>query len=138
LKWVWFAKRARPLSDLKVFDNASRGIYGSVELVWALRMRYVSNSFFVSLSCLRVVLMDEGEGILRSWVRLQSCSAWGSTRLCRTWCTTRRIWSWMRRRSLVWRMPHTTIRLDHCRVVSRVRLPQRVLALAYPSAKKLT
>jgi hypothetical protein len=73
LKWVWFAKRARPLSDLKVFDNASRGVYGSVELVWALRMRYVSNFCFVSLSCLHVILMSEGEGILRSWVRLQSC-----------------------------------------------------------------
>jgi hypothetical protein len=39
LKWVWFAQRKRPLSDLRVFDNASRGIYGSVELLWALRMR---------------------------------------------------------------------------------------------------
>lgn len=39
LKWVWFAQRKRPLSDLRVFDNASRGIYGSAELLWALRMR---------------------------------------------------------------------------------------------------
>lgn len=39
LKWVWFAERKRPLSDLRVFDSASRGIYGSAELLWALRMR---------------------------------------------------------------------------------------------------
>ncbi|KAJ5394216.1 uncharacterized protein N7487_011857 [Penicillium crustosum] len=40
LKWVWFAQRKRPLSDLRVFDGASRGIYGSAELLWALRMRH--------------------------------------------------------------------------------------------------
>lgn len=39
LKWVWFAQRKRPLSDLSVFDNASRGLYGSAELLWALKMR---------------------------------------------------------------------------------------------------
>jgi uncharacterized membrane protein len=39
LKWVWFAEQKRPLSDLKVFDSASRGLYGSAELLWALRMR---------------------------------------------------------------------------------------------------
>ncbi|KAL4742967.1 hypothetical protein BDV11DRAFT_216176 [Aspergillus similis] len=51
LKWVWFAKRARPLSDLRVFDNASRGVYGSVELVWALRMRH-----FAVVGAIAVVL----------------------------------------------------------------------------------
>ncbi|KAL4893169.1 Mus7/MMS22 family-domain-containing protein [Aspergillus ambiguus] len=40
LKWVWFAQKKRPMSDLRVFDNASRGIYGSAELLWALRMRH--------------------------------------------------------------------------------------------------
>lgn len=39
LMWVWFAERKRPLSGLTVFDNASRGIYGSAKLLWALKMR---------------------------------------------------------------------------------------------------
>ncbi|KAK6814647.1 hypothetical protein RU639_009324 [Aspergillus parasiticus] len=51
LKWVWFAKRARPLSDLRVFDNASRGVYGSLELVLALRMRH-----FAVVGAIAVVL----------------------------------------------------------------------------------
>ncbi|KAJ5479208.1 hypothetical protein N7530_004717 [Penicillium desertorum] len=51
LKWVWFAQRKRPLSDLRVFDNASRGIYGSVELLWALRMRH-----FAVLGAIAVLL----------------------------------------------------------------------------------
>lgn len=41
LKWVWFAERKRPLSDLNAFDSASRGIYGSAKLLWVLRMRLV-------------------------------------------------------------------------------------------------
>ena len=36
---VWFAERKRPLSDLRGFDSASRGLYGSAELLWTLRMR---------------------------------------------------------------------------------------------------
>ncbi|KAJ5951516.1 uncharacterized protein N7479_009929 [Penicillium vulpinum] len=51
LKWVWFAQRKRPLSDLRVFDNASRGIYGSAELVWALGMRH-----FAVLGAIAVLL----------------------------------------------------------------------------------
>lgn len=39
LKWIWFAERKRPLSDLRVFDSASRGVYGSAELLWKLRLR---------------------------------------------------------------------------------------------------
>ncbi|KAL4915650.1 hypothetical protein BDW62DRAFT_219218 [Aspergillus aurantiobrunneus] len=51
LKWVWFSQRKRPLSDLRVFDNASRGIYGSAELLWALRMRH-----FAVLGAIAVLL----------------------------------------------------------------------------------
>lgn len=37
LKWVWFAEKERPLSDLEEFDSASRGIPGSAKLLWRLK-----------------------------------------------------------------------------------------------------
>ncbi|KAI1816132.1 hypothetical protein GGS20DRAFT_539656 [Poronia punctata] len=39
LKWIWFSKGRRELSDMSVFDRASRGIYGGLELLWKTRMR---------------------------------------------------------------------------------------------------
>lgn len=40
LKWIWFAqKRQRPVQELRVYDSASRGPYGAMELIWALRAR---------------------------------------------------------------------------------------------------
>ena len=47
LKWVWFSVRKRPLSDLKVFDSASRGVFGSAEMLWTLRMRWVLPSYIL-------------------------------------------------------------------------------------------
>jgi hypothetical protein len=41
LKWVWFARKSRPLMDLGTFDGASRGIYGCAGLVWRLKAKYV-------------------------------------------------------------------------------------------------
>ena len=40
-KWTWFARRSRPLSDLDVFDSASRGVSGSVVLLLLVYWRYV-------------------------------------------------------------------------------------------------
>ncbi|OGM45307.1 hypothetical protein ABOM_006429 [Aspergillus bombycis] len=40
LKWVWFAQGTRPMSNLRTFDSASRGFYGSGELIWTLRFRH--------------------------------------------------------------------------------------------------
>lgn len=40
LKWAWFAQKTRPMTDLRTFDEASRGIYGSAELIWTLRAKY--------------------------------------------------------------------------------------------------
>lgn len=44
LKWVWFAQRKRAMSDIRTFDAASRGIYGSAELIWSMRARYGSTT----------------------------------------------------------------------------------------------
>jgi hypothetical protein len=43
-KWIWFSpKRALPngkrLEDLEIFDNASRGSWGSLQLLWRLKAR---------------------------------------------------------------------------------------------------
>ncbi|CAI7654037.1 unnamed protein product [Penicillium glandicola] len=40
LKWIWFTQKRRPMSDLRTFDSASRGIYGCAELIWNLRARH--------------------------------------------------------------------------------------------------
>ncbi|KAJ5169771.1 uncharacterized protein N7500_002554 [Penicillium coprophilum] len=51
LKWQWFTEQKRPISDLRTFDGASRGLYGSGELIWSLRMKHfaVLGSFAVIL-----------------------------------------------------------------------------------------
>lgn len=41
LKWIWFSSRLRRLSDLALFDRASRGLLGCIELLWATRLQYV-------------------------------------------------------------------------------------------------
>lgn len=40
LKWVWFAQEARQLKDMDAFESASRGLTGSVMLLWKLKGRY--------------------------------------------------------------------------------------------------
>jgi hypothetical protein len=39
LKWVWFSEQERQLSDFEKFENATRGLTGSVMLLWKLRGR---------------------------------------------------------------------------------------------------
>jgi hypothetical protein len=36
LKWVWLAERHRILKDVDEFDEASRGPWGSVKLIWRM------------------------------------------------------------------------------------------------------
>ena len=41
MKWNWFSgsrRTARPLADLEAFDQASRGAFGSLKLLWAIRI----------------------------------------------------------------------------------------------------
>jgi hypothetical protein len=37
LKWLWYSGASRPLEDVETYDRASRGLLGSVQLVWKLR-----------------------------------------------------------------------------------------------------
>lgn len=41
LKWAHFEKGYHRLSDMNTFDHASRGIWGSLVLVWKTRLMYV-------------------------------------------------------------------------------------------------
>jgi hypothetical protein len=41
MKWNWFAGKDRPLVDFESFDNASRGAWGSILLVFSTRGRLV-------------------------------------------------------------------------------------------------
>ena len=43
LKWLWYAGRSRPLADLETYDRASRGTFGSLQLLWKLRLRFLPN-----------------------------------------------------------------------------------------------
>lgn len=43
LKWLWF-ERERPLDHLADFDNASRGAWGSMKLLWMLKGRCTTAS----------------------------------------------------------------------------------------------
>ncbi|GIJ90257.1 hypothetical protein Asppvi_009210 [Aspergillus pseudoviridinutans] len=40
LKWVWFGQRQQRMVDLRSFDSASRGFYGSAVLIWILKARH--------------------------------------------------------------------------------------------------
>ena len=41
-KWILFSSRSRPLLDLERIDSASRGPWGSLQLLWPTRKVYVS------------------------------------------------------------------------------------------------
>jgi hypothetical protein len=37
LKWTWFTTRSRNLADVRYFDDASRGVIGSIQLLFSSR-----------------------------------------------------------------------------------------------------
>lgn len=45
LKWKWYRSNDRPLADLDVFDQASRGAWGGFLLLWKINVRYVMPAF---------------------------------------------------------------------------------------------
>ncbi|GAW14077.1 hypothetical protein ANO14919_034690 [Xylariales sp. No.14919] len=53
IQWAWF-RRERPLYDIHVFDQASRGVMGSLVLLWRIRFRHfvVLGAVLMSLSFL--------------------------------------------------------------------------------------
>lgn len=39
LKWAWFTSNDRHLKDMDIFDSATRGFIGSLQLLWRLKGR---------------------------------------------------------------------------------------------------
>ncbi|KAF4835899.1 hypothetical protein CGCTS75_v002493 [Colletotrichum tropicale] len=42
MKWRFFDDQQRPLADLQYFDHASRGVLGSVKIIWVARSSFVT------------------------------------------------------------------------------------------------
>lgn len=40
LKWNWYLSKHRPLKDIDTFDQASRGAWGGLQLLWKINVRY--------------------------------------------------------------------------------------------------
>jgi len=38
-KWAWFSGSSRPLTELDIFDQGSRGAFGALLLMWKIKMR---------------------------------------------------------------------------------------------------
>lgn len=44
LKWIWFKERSRRLHDFELFDEATRGPWGSMILLFRTKLRSVMDS----------------------------------------------------------------------------------------------
>ena len=45
-KWLWYRQdRFRPLQDIQLFDDASRGPWGALALIFHVRTRYALNHY---------------------------------------------------------------------------------------------
>ncbi|KAI6092392.1 hypothetical protein F4821DRAFT_134174 [Hypoxylon rubiginosum] len=69
LKWSWFTQ-PRPLVHVEYFDNASRGPWGSLELLWAIRLRAILPSIGAFIMILTLLLVPFTQQI----VRFYSCT----------------------------------------------------------------
>lgn len=67
LKWTWMAEKERALTDLQTFDNASRGLIGSLVLLFEQPGRCKSFCTCAGESVLTFI------GIWRHWLPLQLC-----------------------------------------------------------------
>lgn len=55
LKWLWFSGASRPLGHVEAYDRASRGLMGSVQLLWKLRFTPTA-SFGALLTLVHLVI----------------------------------------------------------------------------------
>jgi Protein of unknown function (DUF3176) len=62
LGYVWFTQK-RPLNDLEIFDTASRGIVGSVQMIWLQRGRGLA-----SLGAFLIILMVSSDAFIQQVV----------------------------------------------------------------------
>ncbi|KAM7189030.1 Protein of unknown function (DUF3176) domain containing protein [Naviculisporaceae sp. PSN 640] len=64
MKWTWF-RRARPLSHLEIFDEASRGPWGSLQLLWSIRLRRLGPTIAAVITILSTIMDPFGQQIVR-------------------------------------------------------------------------
>jgi len=62
IKWTWFTRRSRPLYHLYQFDEASRGIIGSLEILPMLFKNLRSRLAGYALTAVAIVLMGSAFG----------------------------------------------------------------------------
>lgn len=56
LKWHWFSNTNRPLYDMVKYDDATRGPYGALMLLWRLRMEHMLASLGALIILLALVV----------------------------------------------------------------------------------
>ncbi|KAM7218679.1 Protein of unknown function (DUF3176) domain containing protein [Rhypophila decipiens] len=71
LKWGWFSSgQTRPLYHLAAYDNATRGPWGSLNLLWKLRCR----TFLPSVAALAIVLATIVDPFGQQIIRFYPCA----------------------------------------------------------------
>ena len=56
LKWSWYLSKHRPLKDIDTFDQASRGAWGGLQLLWKVNIRSAEPlKFHLSLTLINCV-----------------------------------------------------------------------------------
>ncbi|CAL3969892.1 unnamed protein product [Diplocarpon coronariae] len=68
LKWIWF-KNPRSLADLTTFENASRGPWGSVNLLFAVKFHHLA-----ALGALVTIVTIAVDPFVQQTIRFYSCS----------------------------------------------------------------
>lgn len=69
LQWMWFSE-TRPLTDMLLFDNATRGADGALGLIWRQRFRQP----LTTLGCIIMVLTFAVDPFVQQLVRPVDCS----------------------------------------------------------------
>lgn len=68
LKWIWYIQ-FRPLDDLAKFDSASRGPWGALQLIFAVRGRYV----FVTVGAIVMIVALAIDPMAQLLIRYRGC-----------------------------------------------------------------
>lgn len=87
-KWSWF-RHPRPLSHLEIYDEASRGVWGSIALLWTLRLKYRFHLFPIAPAPKRWWLVTKIHSYQETRTKYWCCGnspecCYGSFWVCRT------------------------------------------------------
>ena len=65
LKWTWFNRKERPLQDLNIYDGASRGVIGAINLLHHLRFWHLA-----SVGCFITILLLASDAFVQASVNI--------------------------------------------------------------------